>query len=175
MPRTHRQPARGDPLKPLYDRLYARTDLRGSGLHLRLVLVVGAVWLLCGVLNFTVLGRAFLQPRERAVLAFGYGPAFVPLGLMQPRSTIAIASKRIPVRAGAQLVGGSVLLLCMLPLLMGGEASTPSRALAAPGTQTCGPTRAAAAARDSQPATTRWARFAAGTRPRGGDRHAVRC
>ncbi len=113
------------PLKSLYARLYDRTDLRGPGSGLRLVLIVGSVWVLCGVVNYVVLGRAYAQPRDRAMLAFGYGPTFVPLGLRHPRSTIAVGSKRIPVRAGAHLVGGGVLLLCMLPLLLGGEQGAP--------------------------------------------------
>jgi len=119
MPSKRLRRARSDPLKRLYARLYARSDLRGSGLGIRLVLAFGAVWLLCGVLNFAVLGRAYPRPRERAILAFGYGPAFVPLGLRQPRSTITVASKRIPVRAGAHLFGGGVLLLCIMPFLLG--------------------------------------------------------
>src|SRR3712207_3451045 len=111
-------------LKALYARLYGRSDLRGSGFGLRLIVGVAAVWLLCGVLNLSLLALSGTRPRDRVLLAFGYGPAFVPLGLLQPRSTIAVAGKRIPVRAGAQLLGGSVLLLCVLPFLLGGEQSS---------------------------------------------------
>lgn len=110
-------------LKALYARLYGRSDLRGSGVGLRLLSAIAAVWLLCGVLNLGLLALSGTRPRDRALLAFGYGPAFLPLGLLQPRSTISVAGKRIPVRAGAQLLGGSVLLLCVLPFLVGGDAS----------------------------------------------------
>lgn len=59
-------PVRCNPLRPLYRRVYARTDLPGSPLKLRLICTVGALWLLCGTVHGAVLSHAWLQPHERA-------------------------------------------------------------------------------------------------------------
>ena len=87
-------------VKALTTRLYRRTDLRGTTLGWRVLLAVASIWLLCGALNLALLQRSGTPPRDRPLIAFGYGPTFLPLGLHRPRSTIAIAGKRIPVRAG---------------------------------------------------------------------------
>ena len=112
-------------LKALYARLYGRNDLRGSALRLAAARGGGQPCGCCVACSISACSRVSgTRPRDRALLAFGYGPALVPLGLLQPRSTIAVAGKRIPVRAGAQLLGGSVLMLCVLPFFLGGEQSS---------------------------------------------------
>ena len=79
-------------IRRLYARLYDRDDIPVSRLGIILVASVAVVWLVSGLVNYTVLGRDIPRPRERAMLALGYGPAFGPLEVARSRSTVRILS-----------------------------------------------------------------------------------
>ena len=95
---------RADPaLRALYARLYGRSDLRGSTVGLRLLRRPSRPCGSCaGCSTSASLTLRGAPPRDRALIAFGYGPAFVPLGLTHPRSTITSCRQAPPgARRGA--------------------------------------------------------------------------
>ncbi len=106
-------------IQRLYARLYDRIDLGGSRIGSIVVASIALIWLVCGAFNYLVLGRDIARPRERAVLAFGYGPAFGPLHVARARTTVRVLNKRLSVKQGALLVGGGALALCLAPMLLG--------------------------------------------------------
>src|SRR5918998_1636282 len=108
-------------IKRLYARLYDRSDLPASRFGTIVITTVAVLWLLCGAVNYLVLGRDMARQGDRAVLAFGYGPAFGPLRVAQSRTTVRVFDRRVPIRQGALLFGGGALALCVLPLMFGQE------------------------------------------------------
>src|SRR5919202_560169 len=54
-----------------------------AGSHPRLALGLAAVWLLCGAVNYLILGRPIPDHQMRALWAVAYGPAFGPLHIAQ--------------------------------------------------------------------------------------------
>src|SRR4028119_1742126 len=107
-------------IRRLYARLYDRNDIPGSRIGMIVITSVAVLWLVSALVNYAVLGRDIARPKERAILALGYGPAFGPLGVARSRSTVQIVGRRLPVRQGATLVGGGALALCLLPFFLGG-------------------------------------------------------
>jgi len=108
-------------IRRLYARLYDRNDITVSRLGMIVIASVAVLWLVSGLVNYAVLGRDIPRPRERAILALGYGPAFGPLHVARSRSTVRFFGRRLSVRQGATLVGGGALALCVLPFFLGGE------------------------------------------------------
>src|SRR5918998_6400615 len=108
-------------IKRLYARLYDRSDIPLFRVGTIVITTVAALWLLCGAVNYLVLGRDMARQRDRAVLAFGYGPAFGPLRVAQSRTTVRVFDRRVPIRQGALLFGGGALALCLLPMFVGQE------------------------------------------------------
>src|SRR5688500_7787026 len=108
-------------MKRLYARLYDRNDPPTSKFGTIVITTVAVLWAICGAVNYLVHGGDMMHQRDRAVLAFGYGPAFGPLRVAQSRITVRVFDRRVPIRQGALLFGGGALALCVLPLMFGQE------------------------------------------------------
>src|ERR671932_2085276 len=84
-------------VKALYNRIYDRSDLVPvAPLGRRLALGLAAVWLLCGAVNYLVLGRQIADHQTRAVLAVAYGPAFGPLHVAHAQGAVGMVGYGLP-------------------------------------------------------------------------------
>src|ERR687885_418089 len=107
-------------VKALYNRLYDRSDLvPGAPLGRRLALGLAAVWLLCGAVNYLVLGRQIVDHQTRAVLALAFGPAFGPLHVTQAQGAVGVLGYGLPAGIGGLLLGGGALGVCALLAFVG--------------------------------------------------------
>src|SRR4028118_2108169 len=96
-------------IRRLYARLYDRDDIPASRATMILITSVAVLWLMSALVNYAVLGRDIRRPKERAMLALGYGPAFGPLAVARSPSTVWLFGRHLPVRQGATRVGGGAL------------------------------------------------------------------
>src|ERR671933_2503068 len=107
-------------VKALYNRIYDRSDLVPvAPLGRRLALGLAAVWLLCGAVNYLVLGRQIGDHQTRAVLALAYGPAFGPLQIAHTQGMVGVFGYGLPTGLVGLLLGGGALALCALLAFVG--------------------------------------------------------
>src|SRR5919202_5189055 len=107
-------------VKALYNRIYDRSDLVPvAPLGRRLALGVAAVWLLCGAVNYLVLGRQIADHQTRVILALAYGPAFGPLHVAQAQGAVAVFGYGLPAGLSGLLLGGGAITLCALLAFVG--------------------------------------------------------
>ncbi len=108
-------------IKHLYRRLYGRSDLGTSQPQTVLTLVLIAAWLLCGLYNYIWLTPPTQRPRERAIQAVAFGPAYAPLGVARAGRTLQLRHKPVPIKSLMLLVGAIPSGLLALLLFGGGE------------------------------------------------------
>lgn len=99
-------------VKRLYSRVYDRSDLGNYRGQTIAALVIAGVWLFFGLINYQFFADA-LPRDQRKILAFGYGPAFMPLHVPRTGPEVEIAGLGVPVRLGA-LIGALPLGLAGL-------------------------------------------------------------
>lgn len=116
-----------DPLfERLSQRVYDRTDLVASQKpKYVLIAIILGVWLSFGAYNYLGPAQAIRAPQQRALYAFGFGPAFGPLQIARAGATLTfklprVGERRIATRQAA-LLGALPLGLCMLILFAGQE------------------------------------------------------
>jgi hypothetical protein len=83
--------------------------------------VLAAAWLLCGLYNYVVLAPPTQPPRDRAMRAFVFGPAYAPLGVARAGRTMVIRRKPVPTTSVLLLVGAIPSGVLALLLVGGGE------------------------------------------------------
>jgi type IV secretion system protein VirD4 len=111
-------------VKRLYSRLYDRSDLGNYRGQTIAGLIIAGVWLFFGLINYQFLADS-IPKDQRKIVAFGYGPAFVPLNVAKTGPKVEIAGLGVPVRAGA-LLGALPLGLAGL-LIVGNQTERSQR------------------------------------------------
>lgn len=103
----------------LMGRIHRRTDLVGT-VAWRWVIGLVVIWGLASAVNYAVLSKPLaLKPKERAMWALSFGPAYGPLGVTRMVQTNAKIGPLKPRLVGL-LVGGSfggILYLLLAPML----------------------------------------------------------
>src|SRR5919199_3821331 len=107
-------------VKALYARVYDRSDLVPvASVGRRLALGLAAAWLVCGAVNYLVLGRQIADRQTRVVLAVAFGPAFGPLHVAQAQGAVGVFGYGLPAGLGGLLLGGGALAGCALLAFVG--------------------------------------------------------